>query len=174
MPYDYTFNEVENAFISWLVEIGLPPANTARLKLDGEKHRYRSAREKRVTQEPVEYKVYMDESPAGYVQDYKTGAYYSWSYHRKNEKPWTEDEKRAYLRKREERKEESEREAAIARARAIADAGKKWEMATPVDPKALHPYLKKKRLSRAYGARILGRNLIIPLYNKEGEIVSVQ
>jgi hypothetical protein len=87
MGFDYDPWDVENAFLSWLVELGLPPESETCLRLDGEKHRYRTTRDRR-GKENIEYKIYMDERPAGYIKDYKIDEFRLWAYTRSNETPW--------------------------------------------------------------------------------------
>ena len=60
-----SLNEVQDAFICWLVELGIPPDSSVSLQLDGQKHYYRIKGDKSGDKHG-EYKVYMDEYPAGY------------------------------------------------------------------------------------------------------------
>ncbi|MDR2175577.1 MAG: toprim domain-containing protein, partial [Synergistaceae bacterium] len=173
MGFDYDRWDVENAFLGWLVEIGIPPDGDARLRLDGEKHRYRTPRDRR-GKENIEYKIFMDERPAGYVKDYKTDEYRIWTFARSNETPWTQEEKKKYFEEQERRRAERKKTEERARALAIERAAKKWKCATEPDPQRPHPYIKAKGLSGTHGARVLGKDLVIPCFNSRGEVVNVQ
>jgi putative DNA primase/helicase len=173
---DIALYEIEEAFECWLGELGISPASGARLRLDGKKRRYRVSGD-RSGEENGEYCVYIDERPAGWVKSYsaKHGVEYAtWSFYKEGESPWTEEERCAYIEEMKKRRESSEKEAALERERAIALARKKWEAATEPDPARPHPYIKLKGLSGTHGARVLGKELVIPCYNAHGEIVNVQ
>ncbi len=171
-----SLNEVQDAFICWLVELGIPPDSSVSLQLDGQKHRYRIKGDK-AGERNGEYRVFMDDRPAGYAKSYsaKHGVdYATWAHQKANETPWTPEERKKYFEEQQKIREAAEREAELARARAIALAIKKWDSATAPDPKNPHPYIRKKKLDGTYGARVLGSELLIPGYNLNGEILTVQ
>jgi len=171
MKWDAT--EVENAFVQWLCDLGIPPSEGERLSLDGEKHRYRIGGDK-AGKRNGEFCVYMDDRPAGWVKDYKNRVEYgTWAFFKAGEKtPWTDDEKRAYIKKKEMERAEAQRQKELSRARASAEARKKWDAAT--EPRPGHPYMKKKGLAGTYGERQLGRDLLVPIMNARGDIINVQ
>ncbi|MBQ9526707.1 MAG: toprim domain-containing protein [Fretibacterium sp.] len=171
----WNISEVEDAFFHWLYDIGVPPAEGERLSLDGQKHRYNVSGDRRKSQGNAEYCVYMDERPAGWVKDYKNRVEYAtWAFFRAGDKApqWSEEEKREYVQRKEAERAAKERQKEMERARAIAEARKKWEAAT--EPRPGHPYLKKKGLAGTYGEKQLGRDLLIPVMNARGEVVNVQ
>ena len=172
----YSLSEAEDAFVRWLCELGIPPAEGERLSLDGWKHRYQISAD-RPGKRNGEYCVYMDERPAGWAKSYsaKHGVEYAtWAFFRAgdNAPQWTDEERRAYIEKKEQERAASARQKELSRARASEEARKKWEAATAPAPG--HPYFKKKGLSGTYGERQLGRDLIIPIMNAKGQIINVQ
>ncbi len=177
MSATYTsINEVQDSFVCWLVELGIPPDSSESIRLDGQKHRYRIKGD-RAGERNGEYRVFMDDRPAGYAKSYsaKHGVdYETWAYQKENETPWTPEERKKYFEEQQKIREAAEREAELARARAIALAIRKWDSATEPDPKNPHPYIRKKKLAGTYGARVLGSELLIPGYNVHGEILTVQ
>jgi len=68
-------------------------------------------------------------------------------------------------------KEEEERKNAAARAASIAHAERRWERATPID--GANGYLDRKQIA-PWGARAEGKNLLVPLWDAEGNLINVQ
>ena len=170
----WNIGEVEDAFVRWLCDIGIAPAEGERLSLDGLKHRYRITGD-RAGKRNGEFCVYMDDRPAGWAKDYKGRVEYAtWAFFKagENKPQWTEEERREYIRRKEAEKAAAARQKEMERARASAEARKMWESAT--EPRPGHPYLKKKGLTGTYGERQLGRKLLVPLMNARGEVVNVQ
>ncbi len=165
---------MERAFLDAMAEAGIPPADNDTLRLDGRKHRYR-VRGDKGSERSGEYCVYMDESPAGYFKSYKAShgvPYTTWFFRNGAASGWTDEERRRYVEECAARKEESDKEKAIAREKAINVARVKWETASEANP--LHKYILKKGLSGAHGARQLGDLLVIPYYFPDGSIATVQ
>ncbi|MEG1913241.1 MAG: hypothetical protein RRY12_12720 [Cloacibacillus sp.] len=78
---DIDFYAVERAFLEALADAGIPPADGEHLKLDGTKHLYTVAGDKKKRR--GEYCVYVDESPAGYFLKYGGSSavpYTGWSF----------------------------------------------------------------------------------------------
>ena len=73
-------------------------------------------------------------------------------------------ERVAWLKRQEEKRT---REAAEATARAV----QRWERAKPLDGPS--PYLDRKQIP-PHGCRVEGQNLLIPVHDSDGEIMSVQ
>lgn len=173
----WTEGEVYDAFVSWLVELGIPPASGERVLLDGLKHRY-AIQGDRGVQRNGEYRVYLDERPAGYAKSFsaKHGVDYAvWSYLKPGESPWTEEQRREYMRQRDAAHEAARQEKELSQARAVQLAVTKWKQATEASPK--HGYFRRKGLDqfgRTWGARLLGADLIIPVRNAEGKIQTIQ
>lgn len=166
--------EIEDAFVRWLCETGIPPAEGERLQLDGQKHRYKISGD-RGTARNGEYCVYCDERPVGWAKSWsvKHGMEYAvWTYYQPGESPWSEEERREYVKRMEAQRAAAARQRELDRARASAEAAAKWEVAT--EPRAGHPYLKKKGLSGAHGARQLGKLLVLPIRSASGALMNIQ
>lgn len=73
--------------------------------------------------------------------------------------------------KRREWQAEEDRKAEAARVTAIAAAKRRWERAKPVD--GAQAYLERKQVAPS-GARMDGDNLLVPMWDSEGEVVNVQ
>lgn len=73
--------------------------------------------------------------------------------------------------KRREWQAEEDRKADAARVTAIAAAKRRWERAKPVD--GAQAYLERKQVAPS-GARMDGDNLLVPMWDSEGEVVNVQ
>ena len=175
MPWP-TQKEVEDAFVRWLCERGIPPAESERLFLDGRKRRYRVAGDRGAAQNG-EYAVFCDERPAGWAKSWSAkhaAEYESWVYFQPGESPWTPEERREYAKRMEAQREAAARQREMDRARASAEAARKWEAATEPRADRLHPYLRKKGLSGPHGARLLGNLLVLPVLNASGDVMNVQ
>ena len=61
--------EIEDSFVRWLCDLGIPPAEGERLTLDGQKHRYRVAGD-RGTARNGEYCIYCDDRPGGWAKSW--------------------------------------------------------------------------------------------------------
>lgn len=65
-----------------------------------------------------------------------------------------------------------ERQRQAAEDAAIAEANKRWQAAVPINGEG-HPYLDRKGIA-PYGARREGSSLLLPIYNADGMLQSVQ
>jgi hypothetical protein len=74
-------------------------------------------------------------------------------------------EKRRQWLEAEDRKNEA------ARVAAIAQAQRRWDRATPID--GANGYLDRKQIAPC-GARAEGRNLLVPMWDADGELINVQ
>ena len=166
--------EVEDSFVRWLCDLGIPPAEGERLLLDGQKHRYKITGDRGTTRNG-EYCIYCDERPGGWAKSWsaKHGVEYAvWTYYQPGETPWSDEEKREYVKRMEAQRAAAARQKELERAKASAEAARKWEAATA--PRPGHPYLKKKGLSGTHGARQLGNLLVLPIQNAFGALMNIQ
>ena len=166
--------EVEDSFVRWLCDLGIPPAEGERLLLDGQKHRYKITGDRGTTRNG-EYCIYCDERPGGWAKSWsaKHGVEYAvWTYYQPGESPWSDEEKREYVKRMEAQRAAAARQKELERASASAEAARKWEAAT--EPRPGHPYLKKKGLSGTHGARQLGNLLVLPIQNVSGALMNIQ
>ncbi len=166
--------EVEDSFVRWLCDLGIPPAEGERLLLDGQKHRYKITGDRGTTRNG-EYCIYCDDRPGGWAKSWsaKHGVEYAvWTYYQPGESPWSDEEKREYVKRMEAQRAAVARQKELERAKASAEAARKWEAAT--EPRPGHPYLKKKGLSGTHGARQLGNLLVLPIQNVSGSLMNIQ
>ena len=166
--------EVEDSFVRWLCDLGIPPAEGERLLLDGQKHRYKITGDRGTTRNG-EYCIYCDDRPGGWAKSWsaKHGVEYAvWTYYQPGESPWSDEEKREYVKRMEAQRAAAARQKELERAKASAEAARKWEAAT--EPRPGHPYLKKKGLSGTHGARQLGNLLVLPIQNAFGALMNIQ
>ena len=166
--------EVEDSFVRWLCDLGIPPAEGERLLLDGQKHRYKITGDRGTTRNG-EYCIYCDDRPGGWAKSWsaKHGVEYAvWTYYQPGESPWSDEEKREYVKRMEAQRAAAARQKELERAKASAEAAQKWEVAT--EPRPGHPYLKKKGLSGTHGARQLGNLLVLPIQNVSGSLMNIQ
>lgn len=166
--------EVEDSFVRWLCDLGIPPAEGERLLPDGQKHRYKITGDRGTTRNG-EYCIYCDDRPGGWAKSWsaKHGVEYAvWTYYQPGESPWSDEEKREYVKRMEAQRAAAARQKELERAKASAEAARKWEAAT--EPRPGHPYLKKKGLSGTHGARQLGNLLVLPIQNVSGSLMNIQ
>nr|WP_314717521.1 VapE domain-containing protein [uncultured Fretibacterium sp.] len=166
--------EVEDSFVRWLCDLGIPPAEGERLLLDGQKHRYKVTGDRGTTRNG-EYCIYCDDRPGGWAKSWsaKHGVEYAvWAYSQPGESPWSDEEKREYVKRMEAQRAAAARQKELERAKASAEAARKWEAAT--EPRPGHPYLKKKGVSGTHGARQLGNLLVLPIQNVSGSLMNIQ
>lgn len=171
---DFSYSDIERSFINAMESCGISPSSGEQLRMDGSKHRIKLAGDKGRAASG-EYCIYLDEAPAGWFKSYKAShgvPYETWSYKSDTFSSMTQEERKAFIEKKEAERAERERQDARERQRAIQIAGEKWNNATPAHP--LHNYIMKKGLRSAHGARLLGNNLIIPYVNSAGEVQTVQ
>lgn len=173
---DYTISELEAAFLDFMREVGLPPADFSELAFDGRKHRYSiDGADRKAKNKHGEMKVYPDEWPSGYVHDYKNDLHYTWSMYKKGEHRRTEFDDEEYRKKRREEQEKRSAEEKAEKAEAVRNAARKWDAATaPKEGAGLHPYLKRKGLRGYYGAKVLDKKIVIPIRSVSGALMSVQ
>ena len=77
--------EVEDSFVRWLCDLGIPPAEGERLLLDGQKHRYKVTGDRGTTRNG-EYCIYCDDRPGGWAKSWsaKHGVEYAIAVDRKS------------------------------------------------------------------------------------------
>jgi len=138
------------------------------LVMDGRIHRFHANPEKDRTNQSGWYVFYDGEYPCGAIGDFSRDISVKVGTH--GNAPLTAAE----IAEREENIRRA-RELAEAERRKIAEKAarecrEKWQKALPCSG---HAYLQKKGLSGAYGARILGSTLLVPMY-LDDKIVNLQ
>jgi putative DNA primase/helicase len=115
------------------------------------------------------YVLHLDARPAGYFEDFKQGIKVRWKL-AGDFKQLTDAERRAFAIERQRQAEQHQIEEKSRHDRAIEKAAYIWEQSTPV---INHQYLVKKNV-QAHTARCYRGSLVIPLYDENGALVSLQ
>jgi phage/plasmid primase-like uncharacterized protein len=146
-------------------EAGIDPPPD--IRLDGKLRRF-STGEKR--DKSGWYVAFGDGIPAGAFGDWRTGVHQTWVAHLERE--LTPEEIALHRQRMAEIQAIREAEIQAQRAAAVSAIQSIWEAAQPAPPD--HPYLTRKRV-KPHNARVTsdGR-LVIPLYDSEGQLASLQ
>ena len=135
---------------------------------DGALHRYRVDGDKAGSLNGW-YVLHLDAEPFGAFGSWKTGQSCSWSAERPE--TMTPVERAAQAARMVEARRARDAEQAKVQADAAARAEALWTKSHPATNQ--HPYLARKRV-QAYGIRVLGPSLVIPLRDVAGELHSLQ
>lgn len=168
---DWGIFDIERAFLDFLGGEGVYLASGEGLKIDGRKHRCTLSGDKPRSKNG-EYRIFNDEFPRAWLHNWRTGEFYMWDprgdadFH-----SLSAAEREALAEKWERERAEAARKKASSHAEASALARRKWAAATPAD--ASHKYASRKRLRSVHGARILGQDLLWPLFDTSGAVVNV-
>ena len=135
---------------------------------DGALHRYRVDGDKAGSLNGW-YVLHLDAEPFGAFGSWKTGQSCSWSAERPE--TMTPVERAAQAARMVEARRARDAEQAKVQADAAARAEALWTKSHPATNQ--HPYLARKRV-QAYGVRLLGPSLVIPLRDVAGELHSLQ
>jgi len=116
------------------------------------------------------YIFYSDEITAGAFGDWRDNSTYTWC--EKRTDYFTQEQQAQFKMRMDQAREAREAERIIVQQEAKELAGKIWEASQPAID---HPYLDRKMI-KPCGVRISkdGNRLIIPLYNEQGEVTSLQ
>lgn len=135
---------------------------------DGVLHRYRVEGDKAGSLNGW-YVLHTDSQPFGAFGSWKTGQSCTWTASRPE--TMTPAERAAMAARRTEAKRARDAEQATVQAATAARAARLWSKSRPATNQ--HPYLARKRV-QAYGIRVLGPSLVIPLRDVSGELHSLQ
>ena len=135
---------------------------------DGALHRYRVDGDKAGSLNGW-YVLHLDGKPFGAFGSWKTGQSCAWSAERPES--MTPAERAAQAARIAEARRARDAEQAKVQADAGARAEALWAKSHPATNQ--HPYLTRKRV-QAYGIRLLGRSLVIPLRDVGGALHSLQ
>lgn len=135
---------------------------------DGALHRYRVDGDKSGSLNGW-YVLNLDGKPFGAFGSWKTGQSCTWTASRPE--TMTPAERAELAARMESAKRAREAEQAKVRAEAAVRAVALWAKSHPANNQ--HPYLARKRV-QAYGVRVLGPSLVIPLRDVDGELHSLQ
>ena len=184
----YTFDtgEIEALVLEFMRRNDCEPDDVSHLELDGQIHRYRVRGDKHASKNGA-YCIFTDNWPAGWIQNWKTGAAITWSYPREQlddaGKDWFSDERyKEVCRLSEEHQKQLRAELEAKQKQASLDAQKLWD-SLPVEDDIDFPYLKAKDIS-GEGVRLWVNHIpygnphndaiVVPLYNINFVIQSLQ
>ncbi|MBP7524156.1 MAG: toprim domain-containing protein [Propionivibrio sp.] len=160
-------SDFKRQFMAALVESGLAMFKGEAIG-DGDLHRYRVDGDKSGSLNGW-YVLNLDGKPFGAFGSWKTGQSCTWTASRPETMTPAERSDLAVRMDSAERAREAEQ--AKVRAEAAARALTLWAKARPANNQ--HPYLDRKRV-QAYGVRVLGPSLVVPLRDVDGELHSLQ
>ena len=177
-PKDLSISQIENDFLAAMDAAGVRPASGDRIVADGKKYRYKVHDDKRGSKSG-EYALYMngypDGCPAGWFHCYKNDLYKTWALAGGEQGvSLTDKEREEMFKKIEQKKKEAELWQQREVNESIHRARQRWEASTSFENFKNHPYVERKRLPAIPGARRLGNDIILPVVNAEGEIMTVQ
>lgn len=152
-----------------MLAAGLKPPDI--IHLDGKLHRFNSnTKGEKGHDKPGWYVVFSDGVPAGRFGCWRSGFESSWK--ADIGRSLTPVEEMAQSRRLAEAKTQRDAEQAKTREVAANTVDLIWSQAGAASPE--HPYLQRKGI-KAHGARITGDGrLMVPLYNSDGELSSIQ
>ena len=115
------------------------------------------------------YVLHMDGRAAGYFQDFKQGIKVNWKLAGEF-KALTDAERKAFAIERQRQSEVRQTEEKARHDKAVEKAAYIWSRSTPV---VNHHYLTKKEV-QPHNVRCYRGSLVIPLYDENGALVSLQ
>lgn len=135
---------------------------------DGALHRARAVGD-RAGSLNLWYVLHLDDKPFGAFGSWKTGQSCTWTASRPE--TMTPAERGALAARMAETKRARDAEQVKVQAEAAARAARLWRKSRPASNQ--HPYLARKCV-QAYGIRLLGQSLLIPLRDVSGQLHSLQ
>ncbi len=135
---------------------------------DGALHRARAVGD-RAGSLNLWYVLHLDDKPFGAFGSWKTGQSCTWTASRPE--TMTPAERGALAARIAEAKRARDAEQVKVQAEAAARAARLWRKSRPASNQ--HPYLARKCV-QAYGIRLLGQSLLIPLRDVSGQLHSLQ
>jgi len=168
--------DVERLFLEFLIREGLEPSDSTIIRADGKLRRYHVA-DDAAKKRTGAYALYCDGWPNGWAMDWRRGGEKSrWKMDKGDLPAFSDEEKKRYAAEMEARRKSEADHLRELQGGAAKRAQSMWKAATPIDAETLarHGYLKKKRISEAIGAKLLGNDILIPMYTSCGQLVNVQ
>jgi len=115
------------------------------------------------------YVFYSGGFPVCIFGDWRNGGRHKWT--PRGEAQLSDEELAELRRKADEARRERDSQRQAEQAAAAKRAAKIWDAAQPAAPD--HPYLKRKAV-KPHGIRQQGKTLLVPVKNKDGELISLQ
>jgi len=161
-----SISEIENAFFNHAADAGVMFTQRP-LIADKALHREHVNGDKRGTKNGA-YILHADGNPSGWFMHYPSGIKGNWTLSGKRE-PMTKAMRAEIVRERQRRivEQKAHHDRATNKARFI------WTKATPIIEQSQHPYLSKKHV-QPHGVRLYRDALVIPIYDKNKELVNLQ
>lgn len=134
---------------------------------DGKLHRFRVEGHRQGSMNGA-YKLHIDNFPAGYFQDFKSGISQKWRYSG-NYYSMSHDliEKIKGINRRRKAEVIERQQKAAKKSLGI------WMISKPIIKQSDHAYLPKKRI-QPHGSRLYRQALVIPIFNELDQIVNLQ
>jgi len=172
-------DEIISKFIEHMRAFDCAPADTSVIVADDKPHYYQIDGDKRGVKKGQYCLLIDDMGGLGWCKNYREGKSHGFS--SKVKKEWTEEEKAAWKKSRDEKKSAAELESARLRKEAVARCNELMKRAKPA---TTHPYLTRKGIKSTgiYELRdfqladhmpVISHGLIIPAY-KDGKLSTMQ
>ena len=179
--YNFDYYDIQQRVLQFMRERNLEPDSSENLFLDGVLHRYKT-REDKGGETSGAYCIFIDEWPAGWVQDWRKGDAITWAL--KHEE--LDDDGRKYFNKEKydeaiKKSKQRQEQLRLQREQAQADASERARTYFEQLPNTQDfdfTYLQKKNI-KPYGVKFLyirtvQEVMLVPLYNINGRIQSYQ
>jgi putative DNA primase/helicase len=163
-PHQISEAAILAAFADAIRRAGLTPPE--QITADGAIHRFAS--DGRRGKNAGSYRLFMDDTPAGWFQCWRSDLFQTWSSKSANE--MTQAEREAHRQRVEAMRQQREADEALRQQEAQAEAARRWEAATPA---TVHDYLERKGV-QAHGARVEGELLLVPMRDADGVLWNVE
>jgi putative DNA primase/helicase len=164
----HSWPDIESGFLDAMAAAGLMPSKSLTLAADGKIHRY-TVEGDRSKSDNGWYVLFDGDIPAGAFGSWKTGQHETW--HLQTDRTPSAEERADIKRRMAEAKKAREEETARVRAEAAERSASLWKQGRPASNG--HPYLQAKRV-KAYGLRVLGEQVMIPVRDGRGRLTSLQ
>lgn len=133
---------------------------------DGKLHRFRVEGHRQGSMNGA-YKLHIDNYPAGYFQDFKSGISQKWRY------SGNYSMHRDLIEKIKETNRQRKTEFIERQNQSASKADGIWLRSKPIIQQSEHAYLPKKRI-QPHGSRLYRQALVIPLFDESNQIVNLQ
>ncbi len=158
--------EIVQQFENFIYEHDMEPP--PKLIADGRLRRFYNQGDKRGTLNGA-YKLCIDGRPAGYLENFRTGAKFNWKFDGPIQ-DFTPEERRKFAEQQRQRKEQRDREEL---AKNLNTANRAQHIMANAKPVLNHPYLERKQV-KAHGTKDYKGALVVPLFNASLRLMNLQ
>ena len=162
--------EAESSFLQAMAACGIAPSKPLEFVPDLKIRRFRVDGDKPGSRNGWFWCCVESGFYAGAFGSWKTGVSEIWV--SKDKREFSSDERRIWKLRVEEMAQKRDAEIAALQAAAAEKAKKLWERAKPAFANC-HPYLTEKGV-KPYGLRLMGKSLLVPVRDSDGELVNLQ